>query len=161
MGGSSWTWFFQQRGGCWGEGQENGRFVSISSTCHFLLPQPLPKSLHLCGFLLLLRWEDFPKSAVQRVPYRRSSPPPSLSDPSVSQQARRRRCCCFDAGFDRFVCCCIHLLRIRELTGRKMKICLRFSARLFGGSRGRTPPLLHIHIFPYPKSRWLPAPNGN
>lgn len=35
---------------------------------------------------------------------------------------------CFDVGFDRFVCCCIHLLCIRELTGRKMKICLRFSA---------------------------------
>ena len=34
---------------------------------------------------------------------------------------------CFDVGFDRFVCCCIHLLRIKEATGRKMKICLRFS----------------------------------
>lgn len=65
----------------------------------------------------------------------------------------RGLCCCFDAGFDRFVCGCIHLLCIRELTGRKMKICLRFSAWLFGGSSERTLSVLHIHIFPFPKSR--------
>lgn len=111
----------------------------------------------------LLRWEDFPKSADPTCP----PAPVSLLLPSVFWLRSVRKSagvaadCCFDAGFDRFVCCCIHLLCIRELTGRKMKICLRFSARLFGGRSGRTPPVLHIHIFPYPKSRWVPAPNDN
>lgn len=45
---------------------------------------------------------------------------------SLSHRERERAC--FDVGFDRFVCCCIHLLCIRKVTGRKMKICLRFSA---------------------------------
>ena len=57
------------------------------------------------------------------------SPPSLLSSAmSVSLSHREREHGCFDVGFDRFVCCCIHLLCIRELTGRKMKICLRFSA---------------------------------
>lgn len=78
-----------------------------------------------------------------------SSSPPSLlsSALSVSLSHREREHGCFDVGFDRFVCCCIHLLCIRELTGRKMKICLRFSAWLFGGKCERTPHAFQIHIF--------------
>ena len=80
-------------------------------------------------------------------------PPPSLlsSAMSVSLSHRERAHGCFDVGFDRFVCCCIHLLCIRELTGRKMKICLRFSAWLFGGKCERTPHAFQIHIFLYLK----------
>lgn len=68
---------------------------------------------------------------------------------SVSLSHRESEQGCFDVGFDRFVCCCIHLLCIRELTGRKMKICLRFSAWLFGGKCERAPHVFQIHIFLY------------
>lgn len=54
--------------------------------------------------------------------------PPLTSPLCLALSHRQREHGCFDVGFDRFVCCCIHLLCIRELTGRKMKICLRFSA---------------------------------
>lgn len=78
---------------------------------------------------------------------------PSLLPPAMlcssSQREKEGARGCFDVGFDRFVCCCIHLLCIRELTGRKMKICLRFSAWLFGGKWERTPCAFQIHIFPY------------
>lgn len=70
---------------------------------------------------------------------------------SVSLSHREREHGCFDVGFDRFVCCCIHLLCIRELTGRKMKICLRFSAWLFGGKCERTPHAFQIHSVLYLK----------
>ena len=71
----------------------------------------------------------------------------------LSLSHREREHGCFDVGFDRFVCCCIHLLCIRELTGRKMKICLRFSAWLFGGKCERTSHAFQIHIFLYLKVR--------
>lgn len=69
----------------------------------------------------------------------------------VSSSQRGSEYSCFDVGFDRFVCCCIHLLCIRELTGRKMKICLRFSAWLFGGKCERTSHAFQIHILLYLK----------
>lgn len=80
--------------------------------------------------------------------------PHSLLPPAMplSSSHTEREHGCFDVGFDRFVCCCIHLLCIRELTGRKMKICLRFSAWLFGGKCERTPRAFQIHIFLYLKS---------